>query len=66
MDTIMKKGAFGGVTGASSQIGKNIIKPSGVIGKPVKAPIKTYENEFNGVAGFGTAVTKNIIENNDK
>ncbi|MCZ6104397.1 hypothetical protein [Campylobacter ureolyticus] len=62
---IITKGAIGGVTGlmigVSGNIGKNIIKNKGVIGKPVDYDLKTFKYEFEGAAGVGGAITPNYI-----
>ena len=67
MKSIVAQGLFGstiGLTsGAAGLVGKNIIKKSGVIGRPINESLKTYEYELGGTVGFGAATLKSYIEN---
>ena len=65
--SIVTQGLFGSsmglASGAAGLVGKNIIKKSGIIGRPTNEPLKTYEYELGGTVGFGAAALKSYIEN---
>ena len=65
--SIVTQGLFGSsiglASGAAGLAGKNIIKKSGIIGRPINEPLKTYEYELGGTVGFGAAALKSYIEN---
>ena len=53
-------GIAGGVINKSGQLGNNIIKNNGVVGKPTDYKLQTFKNEFEAGAGIGGAVVPNI------